>query len=133
MISRKQPVSLVPLAQELKKEKNVRFAYIYGSVLTRADAGDIDIAVYLGKKTDYWSAAQKIALRLEKRAGFSRKLDVHTLNGATPAFAFEVMKKGRLLFERGGETRLVWEAHMLSRYQDIRPMLEFHDRRYISR
>ena len=77
MFFRKMPDSLVPLAQELKKEKTVRFAYVYGSVLTRADAGDIDIAVYLGKKTDYWSAAQKIALHLEKLAGFSRKFDIH--------------------------------------------------------
>ena len=55
------------------------------------------------------------------------------MNGATPSFAFEVMKKGRLLFERSREIRLVWEAHLLSRYQDMRPMLEFHDRRYISK
>ncbi len=133
MASSKKSFLISALAGELKKERNVLFAYIYGSVLTRRDARDIDIAVYMNGKSDYWTAAQKIAVRIEKNTGYCRKIDIHPLNFSAPSFAFEVMKNGRVMFERRKDDRVNWEAHMLSMYQDMRPMLEFYDRRFISK
>ena len=133
MIPGKTSFSLKILAKALKKEKRALFAYVYGSVLKRRDARDIDIAIFLRGTTDYWSETQEMAGRLEKSLNYSRKIDAHTLNCAAVSFAFEIIKTGRLLFERGLEERLNWEAHALSRYQDIKPMLDFHDRRFLRR
>lgn len=108
------------------------FAYAYGSFARRRDARDIDVAVYLDGGGDGWTRASEIAGRLEKAVSYRYSLDVHALNGASAAFAFEVMSTGRVLWERDRDKRLDWEAHALSRYQDIKPMLDFHDRRYLS-
>lgn len=119
------------LVKSLSADKGVSFAYVYGSFARRRDARDIDVAVYLDGGGDGWTRAEEIAGRLEKAVGYRYPLDVHALNGASAAFAFKVMSTGRVLWERGRAKRLDWEAHTLSRYQDIKPMLDFHDRRYL--
>ncbi|MBI4063622.1 MAG: nucleotidyltransferase domain-containing protein [Elusimicrobia bacterium] len=121
------------LTQKLRQKKNVRFAYLYGSFLSRQDARDVDIAVYCKDSKGAWSQSQLIAQRLEKNLNYKIPLDVHNLNKTTPAFAFGVISRGKLLFERDREERLTWEAHLLSAYQDIRPMLEFHDHHFLTR
>ncbi|MFH1618825.1 MAG: nucleotidyltransferase domain-containing protein [bacterium] len=120
------------IAQTLQKEKSVEFAYAYGSFLTRKDARDIDIAVFLKGNGDHWMKAQEIAGRLENALSREYLIDAHLLNSSTPALAFEVISKGRVLFERKKDDRLNWEARTLSFYQDIRPMLQFHDRKFLS-
>jgi len=122
---------LKALGRELAKNRKVLFAYVYGSVLKRRDARDVDLAVYLKSPSDSWKEAQRLAVRLEKSLSYKYKLDVHSLNGAVPSFAFEVISSGRLLWERSKEDRRTWEAHTLSLYQDIKPMLDFHDRRFL--
>ena len=120
------------LAAALAMEKSVSFAYVYGSFPRRRDARDIDVAVYLAGRGDPWTRAEAVADRLEKALDRRYPMDVHALNGAAAAFAFEVMSKGRVLYERRRDARLDWEAHALSRYQDLKPMLDFHDRRYLA-
>lgn len=120
------------LAAALAREPGVSFAYLYGSFLRRADARDVDVAVYWTGAADAWARTEELAGRLEKAAGARRPLDVHALNAASAAFAFAVMSQGRILYERDKGERLDWEAHALSRYQDLKPMLDFHDRRYLS-
>lgn len=121
------------LAQRLSKDKRILFAYVYGSILRRRDARDIDLAVYLGSRGDTWLESQGIAGELEKAIGHRYPVDVHALNEATAAFAFRVLQDGRLIWERGKERRQNWEAHTLSRYQDLKPMLDFYDRKFLSR
>lgn len=120
------------LAKSLATDEGVSFAYAYGSFAGRRDARDIDVAVYLLGGGDGWTRTAEIAGRLEKVVGYRYGLDVHALNGASAAFAFEVLSTGRVLWERNRDKRLDWEAHALSRYQDMKPMLDFHDRRYLS-
>lgn len=130
---RSSPSILRSLAGALRREKRVRFAYAYGSFLRRQDARDINVAVYLEGKADPWLASGEIAGALEKAIARRYRVDVHSLNAAAAGFAFQVLKDGRPLMERRPSERMDWEAHALSRYQDIRPMLEFHDRRFLSR
>lgn len=124
--------ALKKLAKSLSAVKGVEFAYAYGSFARRADARDIDIAVYLDGKEDPWKRAEEIGDTLEKAVGRRYPLDVHALNGASAAFAFQVMSTGSVLWERERDRRLDWEAHALSRYQDIKPLLDSHDRRYLA-
>ncbi len=126
--------ALVPrLTRVLKRDKRVRFAYLYGSVLKRRDARDIDVAVYLQPGAEAWRTAQELAADLERELGFRERADVHALNGAPPAFAFQVLRDGRLLCARKDAENQEWAAHVLSAYQDIKPMLDFHDRRFLAR
>ena len=120
------------LGLALAKERSVSFAFVYGSFGHRQDARDIDVAVYFRGRGDPWTRAETLAGRLEKALARAYPLDVHALNAASAAFAFEVMSKGRVLFERDRDARLDWEAHALSRYQDLKPMLDFHDRRTLA-
>ena len=121
------------LSQRLKREPSVEFAYLFGSILTRRDARDVDVAVFLRGRGDPWLSAEDVGRHLEGVLRPRRKVDVRVLNDAAAAFAFRVLEEGMLLWERDRSARLSWEAHALSRYQDLRPMRDLHDRRFLSR
>lgn len=117
----------------LKNDRCVEFAYLFGSVLTRQDARDIDVAVLFRHAGDPWLAAEDLGNRLEHALSPRRKIDVRVLNDAAAPFIFRVLQDGVLLCERARGNRLRWEAHVVSRYQDLKPMLDSHDRRFLSR
>ncbi|MEI8191454.1 MAG: nucleotidyltransferase domain-containing protein [candidate division NC10 bacterium] len=121
------------LSPVFAQDKRVLFAYLFGSVLRRKDARDIDLAVCLAQNGDAWKTIQSIAARIEKTLGYSAQVDAHAFNDAAPGFVFEILSSGRLLYERDPDQRLDWEAHAVSKYQDIRPMLEFYDRDFLKR
>lgn len=121
------------LSQSLEKEARVGFAYLFGSTLTRRDARDVDVAVFLLGGGDPWLSAEEVGGRLERALRPRRDVDVRVLNDAPAAFVFRVLSQGVLLCERDRAARLAWEAHAVSRYQDIKPMLDLHDRRFLAR
>jgi len=129
----KKEAVIPTLKKTLAKNKTVQFAYLFGSFLKRKDARDIDVAVYLKSRKDSWKRAQEIGDVLEKAIDYTWPIDVHALNEAVPAFRFRVLADGKLLLERNKAERLTWEAHAMSQYQDIKPMLDFYDRKFLSR
>lgn len=129
---RKRRQLLRILARALSSDKQIDFAYVYGSFLRRKDARDIDVAVHLKGAAEPWLRAQRIGGSLEKALSYRFRMDVHALNTASASFAFRVLEEGKVLLERDREKRRDWEAHALSAYQDIKPMLDFHDRRFLS-
>lgn len=93
----------------LNKEKDILFAYLYGSFLSSNDFRDIDIAVYL-KQASFGYVADlkiKIAKALNKQSNF---IDITALNGildSPDAFSLlyleRVLKEGDILVKRNAE------------------------------
>ncbi|MFC1522311.1 nucleotidyltransferase domain-containing protein, partial [Elusimicrobiota bacterium] len=115
----------------LGKNSNILFAYLYGSFLKRKDARDIDIAVYLKKHNGSFRACNELAAELEKSTQYSATLDIYALNDAPIAFAFNVISTGKMLIDKHPDKRASWEAGILSRYQDFKPVLDFYDQRFL--
>jgi uncharacterized protein len=92
------------IRRALEPDESVRAAMLFGSQATgRARAGsDVDVAVLLTPEQAQQSATQALrrliaALSCELAAD---RLDVIILNTASPALAFQVLKHGRVAFER---------------------------------
>lgn len=51
-------------------------------------------------------------------------VDLRPLWGAAPRFQFNVLKEGRVLFERDRDKRLENEATLISRWADFKPTWE---------
>jgi len=54
------------------------------------------------------------------------KLDLRILNEATPRFLFNVLKEGILLYCKNIHSE--YEIRVISKYVDIKPMLDYFDR-----
>jgi predicted nucleotidyltransferase len=88
---------------------------------------DLDLAVLLRpevERADYadhrWELLEELSRALHSR------LDLIILNQAPPLLQFQVLQKGRLLYDRDPDLRAELEMHMLSRYYDARRYIEFH-------
>ncbi len=113
---------------ELNNQRQVMFAYIYGSVLSSDNPRDIDIAVYLfpmdfeklscdGEVS--LSFAIPLEMNLEKQ--LKRKVDVQVLNRAPLSFRYRVITDGKLIVDKDSNTRCDFEYLSRVEYYDFSP------------
>lgn len=117
-----------------KEEKNVLFAYVYGS-FGRGEHGfkDIDIAVFLKRvplqAMDYEA---KLAKKLEcVTAG--RPVEVRLINSMPLLLKSRLMKEGALLFSRDMKATLNFETFLMGESLDFSHMMKEFDRRRLER
>lgn len=115
----------------LKKRKEIRIAYLYGSVArgTSKEGSDIDIAIVLKDpktidKNHFFES--EIALEIEK--SIKKKVDARIINNATIRFVYQVLKYGKLLFASSEKDRVEFETRATEMYFDFRPFLLEYDR-----
>ena len=117
---------LTALRSVLSKVPEVAFAYLFGSALRGTSFRDVDVAVYLhpcpSSSYERFRVAQEIGRRLERSVAPRREVDVRLLNEAPVLFRYEVLRSGRLLFERDPERRVRYEALVFSSYLDYGPV-----------
>ncbi|GCC11512.1 hypothetical protein IPdc08_01567 [archaeon] len=104
-------------------EKEVVFAYLYGSFLSAAWFRDIDIAVFVDeKKIDRKDVIDyEISLSLELEKELHLPMDVKVLNYAPLSFRYEVTK-GEVIFSRNEEVRFTFLELTWHRYLDFAPV-----------
>lgn len=86
------------LAPFLEPRREIRFAVLHGSVLDRADAHDVDVAVWLEMPSlDPFEAESALSIALSRESGL--QIDVQILNGAPIGVLHQVFR-GRLMFAR---------------------------------
>jgi predicted nucleotidyltransferase len=98
------------LASALRRRADVRFAFLHGSVLTRDDAHDVDVAVWLDRAEDD-RLAHEHRLSRALAADTALPIDVQILNGAPVGVLHQVFR-GRLAFARD-------EAEVTDRIEQI--------------
>lgn len=116
-----------------KEEKNVLFAYVYGSFgRGEPDFNDIDIAVFLkrvpSQAMDY---EVKLAKKLEVAAG--KPVDVRIINSMPLLLKSRFMKEGGLLFSRDAKATLNFETFLMGASLDFSYMMKEFDRRRLER
>lgn len=118
----------------LRSQPDIVAAYLFGSRATgRVHPGsDVDIAVLLDEdallSTTRWGGPL-LSRRLDLITAAERfancELDVVTLNNASPLLCFEVLRKGRLLYEGNRGARVEFEVRAGKVYNDLEPMYQF--------
>ena len=112
------------LAKFFAREREVKLAYLFGSVVEEKTGGlsDVDVGVYLD---DSLTGEERFKLQLELIAGLTsllgtEKIDLIVMNDAPTALNFEIIKSNRLLLTRSGFDRVKFEHRVISRYLDRR-------------
>ncbi len=114
------------LIKELKKDKNVESAYLFGSYAegnAREDS-DIDIAVITKKNTT--------DLQKGKIAGnSSEKIDLSIFWDMPLQIRFRILSEGKLLFTRNKANLMKIKLSTMREYQDFRPVIDFYIKRIL--
>jgi len=116
------------IAHTLDAHGEISFAYLHGSFVHGPQARDIDIAVYL--KPDRipdatFAYEDSLAQEITSKAGPSVPVDVRIMNNTPIPFQYHVLK-GRLLVDHDPDDRLELMSFIISRYLDMKPLLEHH-------
>ena len=123
------------VGEVLELHGGILFSWIYGSYARQEPFQDIDIAIYLAQAAepyDIYKLQMQIAREVEQRVIPGIPVDVRILNGAPVEFQYEVIRDGRLAYERDRELRIEFESGVMSRYLDIRFMLDRVDRAFLA-
>ena len=125
---RKKAELLEKITELLRKERQVLFAYLFGSFARnefRKDS-DIDIAVYV---KDYkklpLNFEQKLSLKIEKRIG--REVDIIVINDKPLSILSEILKHGKVIFSRDERERVRFETFMLGEIQYYNEVMKVFD------
>ena len=108
------------LKETLEKEKDIIFAYLFGSYGKGKPhrKSDIDVAVYLKESTDFFNKKLEL-IDLISSITKKNKIDILILNQATPFIVHSVLKTGKLLFSKNEELRISFEVKNIKEYMDL--------------
>ena len=114
--------------EALGQEKDVLFAYLFGSVAsgTAHRFSDIDVAVYLRPREErayYLRKEGELWDRLYSKLRTDRT-DLTLLNVAPLVLRFRVISEGIRVFSRDEQARVDFETEVLYRYFDLKPYLD---------
>lgn len=121
----------------LKRDKNIVLAYIFGSSVKRIGgpkSRDIDIAVLLKKERHGLNKLEfinKISSNIEAKT--RRAVDIVILNQAPVALRQQVVKYGRLLFEKQHGLAHRFIVDTITNYLDYLTILNFFHARAVKR
>ena len=119
------------LAEALKPEPDVVFAFLHGSFARGEPFHDIDVAVYLvGASDGHGGRALDLADRLSQSLEYPA--DVRALNEAPLPFQFHVLQ-GTLLVSHDDERLAGFIEHVGLRYLDMAPLLRHATREAFAR
>ena len=119
------------LREYLASQSDVVAGYIFGSVAQgRARPGsDVDVAVLLSDDLDGEARfMRRLRLGAEVEGAIGYRTDLVVLNDAPPLLQHQVLKHGRLIFERDRAARVEFEVRAGKIYADLKPMYDFHTR-----
>jgi len=103
-------------------------AYVFGSTVSgRArETSILDVAVLLdGDSSPGRSKERRLELGCVLDASIERPVHLVILNGASPVLQVQVLRGGRLIYERDRRARIDFEVEAGKTYADLRPMCEF--------
>jgi len=122
------------LAGYFEKKTEVIAAYLFGSYaegVARPDS-DVDIAVIIEPLP-----ADTLKYRLEVMEDTRRLVKIKTeiviLNESPRLLQFQVIQKGRVIYERSADQRALFEMDTAGRYYDYKRYFDFHARHLAER
>ena len=120
----KKQEAIKRLAELTELQREVVFAYLYGSFIEDVPFHDIDIGIYVSGIAKVKAGAFTVgfAHRLSKELGLD--VDVRVLNFAPVSFVYHVIR-GQIFFDRVPEIRTRIIEKSIQRYLDIKPVLHW--------
>jgi uncharacterized protein len=129
------------------RPKNWSFAFVLGSVVTGRlhEESDIDIAIMLDADPDLVTGKQSyvraIGLQDYKKlselsldtAFCGRKVDWIVLNNADPIICWQILEKGKLIYEREPGASHVFRAESVEKYLDFKQSRKIVENAYLKR
>jgi predicted nucleotidyltransferase len=127
----KKGVLLNKIKEVAKKDKEVLFAYLYGSSVMKSPpfGSDVDVAFYL-KPSDIKSYVRKeeeLTFALVAKLD-SDKVDLRILNALPFLLQYNIIKNGILLFARDESERVDFEIRVMNRFFELKPYLDEYDK-----
>jgi len=86
---------------------------------------DVDVAVLLNEEDNVARFERRLQMMVEVSKVCGREVDVIVLNDAPPILQNQVLRYGRLLFERDRRARVEFEVRAGKVYADLEPMRRF--------
>jgi uncharacterized protein len=135
--SEEQVVEVIKIV--LGRHPEIQFAWIYGSFTRHEAFQDIDLALYISRMIcdmdpyALYKLQMQVAREVEEKIISPVPVDVRVLNDAPVEFQYEVIKTGRLVYERNREQRTDYEADIISRYLDLRYLFDRMDQAFLAR
>lgn len=124
------------IKKTFEKDKNILFAYVFGSQVSgRANfESDIDVAVFLDEKRVKDVFKKRLHLIEELQAKLKKNTEVVILNEIRSIFfKFVIIKEGMLVFEGDHSQRVDFELKTMQEYYDYQPFLKEYDKAYLKR
>jgi len=116
----------------IRKQSYVQLSYLFGSSATgnQGPLSDIDIAFYLKNLNKEQLFKKELLLRAELKniLKTNKLIDVVIMNEAPLTLNFEIIKDGKIIFERNKDLRIDVETRIMSRYLDRR----YYDKRHLN-
>jgi len=115
------------LKKVMEKDKEVLFAYLYGSYAqdTAHFESDIDVAVYL-KSSDikeYIKKEEELTIELVTKIHRDR-IDLRILNVLPLLLQYNILKDGILIFVRDDRERVDFETKVMNRFFELKPYID---------
>jgi len=105
----------------------VEAAYLFGSQAkgSATPTSDVDVAVLFGDTFDLDAHPMlRLEMLVELEAHLNTSVDLVILNQASLVLCNQVLKYGRLVFERSHRKRVTFEVRSRQAYFDFKPMLD---------
>lgn len=132
-ISYKNTKMIDGLKKFIAKQNYIQLSYLFGSSATgkQGPLSDIDIAFYINPKLNKKELFKKeLLLRAELNniLKTNKLIDVVIMNEAPTTLNFEIIKHGKILFEKDKDLRVDIETRIMSKYLDRR----YYDKRHLN-
>lgn len=117
------------LATFFAGRQEVVAAYLFGSRAEGVARGnsDTDIAVLLDEGVrDTFDYRMKVADELERLV--KTPVDLVLLRDAPLLLQFQILKNGKIVFERDADQRAFYQMKVLGKYYDYRRFFDFHSK-----
>jgi len=122
------------LRDYFSSQQDVIAAYLFGSRVAgkaRPDS-DVDTAVLISEEDGVARFERRLRLMSEVSEVCGREADVVVLNDAPPLLQDQILRHGRLIFERDRQARVEFEVRAGKVYADLKPMRRFFQQALVS-
>lgn len=123
------PLKYIPLLiEKLSRDKDITAVFLFGSYAEgrQTPVSDFDLAILLERDVPINQHFEKKLelLSMATTALRTDEVDLVILNNAPPALSYQVLTRGRLLFEKEGgkDHRVHFQVQAYDRYFDFQPV-----------
>ncbi len=100
-------------------KKDMMFAYIFGSFISKDEINDIDIGVYINDVEEGTILKYELELECELEAIIRIPVDVRIINNAPISFVYNILRNKVLILDNDKDLRSDFEGLIYKKYFDI--------------